>query len=398
MKPEFKIFLLLIVTSMYVSNAVAQWSAVTVPTKNNLNDITVLDEPSGWIVGDKGTILFRSGGSWHIYPSITTENLNSICQLNATEAWAVGTNGIILKLKGTVWEKVESPTRRHLHKVCFSNTFTGYAVGDNGTFIIYQNGSWKKADLKTPWHFYAVTLIDSYPLLAGGRENLTVPFMTVNYNANYSFTNVYDPGYIEISDIASPGNDILWAVGKPGTILHKSGSIWQKVNIEGKIPALTSISFLGENNGITVGYGGTIMTYTESGWQIEESPVNVKLNGSYIIGNKYYAVGNNGTVLELTRKQVPDPDKVITTSRIVISSYPNPASDLLTISIPESINKGILSVLNSMGQVVISKELDEGQGGATDQIVTSGLSNGLYIVNIFTDGIITASGKFIVQH
>ena len=393
MKPIKKVIFTTVTASLIVINSMAQWNTINVPTKNHLNAIALIEDKAGWIVGNRGTMLYRSGDSWLAYPAITDEELNSVCLLSETEGWAVGAHGTILQMKGAQWQRVESPTEQELHTVCFSNTGNGYAVGNNGTFLSYRNGIWEMAEIKTPWHFYAIAVNNGTPMIAGGRENLTVPIMDVVYSNSYNFAKVFDPGYVEISGMASPGIDIVWAVGKPGTILYKDATAWQKVEIEGKLPALTNIF-----NGITVGHGGTIMTYTESGWQIEESPVNVKLNGSYIIGNKYYAVGNNGTVLELTRKQVPDPDKEIPTSRTVISSYPNPASGLLTINIPESINKGIVSVLNSRGQVVILQKLDEGQGGATDQIVTSGLSNGLYIVNIFTDGIITASGKYIIQH
>ncbi len=398
MKPIKKVIFTAVSASLIVINSMAQWNTINVPAKNHLNAIAIIEDKAGWIVGNKGTMLYRIGDSWLAYTAITDEDLNSICLLSETEGWAVGAHGTILQLKGAQWQRVESPTQQELHTVCFSSTGSGYAVGNNGTFLSYRNGIWEMAEIKTPWHFYAIAVNNGTPMIAGGRENLTVPIMDVIYNNSYSFAKVFDPGYVEISGMASPGIDIVWAVGKPGTILHKDATVWQKVEIEGKLPALTNVFFAGEDNGITVGHGGTIMTYTESGWQIEESPVNVKLNGSYIVGNTYYAVGNNGTVLEYTRKQLSDPDKEIITSRAVISSYPNPTSGLLTINIPESINRGILSVLNSSGQVVILKELDEGKGGATDQIATSGLGNGLYIVNILTDGIITASGKFIVQH
>lgn len=399
MKPIKKVIFTTVTASLIVINSMAQWNTINVPTKNHLNAIALIEDKAGWIVGNRGTMLYRSGDSWLAYPAITNEELNSVCLLSETEGWAVGAHGTILQMKGAQWQRVESPTQQELHTVCFSNTGNGYAVGNNGTFLSYRNGIWEMAEIKTPWHFYAIAVNNGTPMIAGGRENLTVPIMDVVYSNSYSFAKVFDPGYVEISGMASPGIDIVWAVGKPGTILYKDATAWQKVEIEGKLPALTNVFFAGKDNGITVGHGGTIMTYTESGWQIEESPVNVKLNGSYIVGNKYYAVGNNGTVLKHTRNTIPSKKEPLITSPKVINTYPNPATNLLNIIIPEmTYSFGTITVLNSWGKILLKKEFGYMEEGFTDQINTTGLSDGLYIVNISSGAKVVASGKFIVKH
>lgn len=398
MNPLKKIIIASVTAFLIAGTAMAQWAVKDVPTKHHLNAIALIDETSGWIVGNKGTLLYRSGDSWKESPGVTNEKLNSVCLFSKDEGWAVGAHGTILQLKDAQWQIVESPTHQDLHTVSFSSMDEGYAVGNNGTFLWYKNGVWEIAEIQTPWHFYAITIHDDTPMIAGGRESLNVPIMDIVPDDSYNMVKLFYPGYVEISGLASPGDGIVWAVGKPGTILRKDASLWQKIEIEGKLPSLTSIFFADQDNGITVGHAGTIMTYSSSQWHLEESPVNVKLNGSCIAGNKYFAVGNNGTLLELTRNQIPDQDEVASTSQTIISTYPNPSSGILNIVIPETTYKGIVIISNTMGQVVFMKELDGELAGTTEQISTAGLGNGLYFVNISMGGEFTASGKFIVQH
>ena len=399
MKAIKKVLFTTVSASLIVINSIAQWNAIDVPTKNHLNAIAFTEETTGWIVGNKGTMLYRSGNSWLEYPAITDEKLNSVCLLSKTEGWAVGARGTILHLKGSQWQKIESPTKEELHTVCFSNNGNGYAVGNNGTFLSYRNGIWEMSETRTPWHFYAIALNNGTPMIAGGRENLTVPIMDVIYRNSYSFTKIFDPGYVEIAGMASPEIDIVWAVGKPGTIFRKDWTGWQRIEIEGMLPALTNIFFAGKTEGITVGHGGTIMTYTdESGWQRDESPVNNKLNGSYIVGNKYYVVGNNGTVLVRTRNTIPPEGESSVSSPKLISTYPNPASDILNIIIPDmELPSGTVTVLDSWGKVLFKKDFDYINEGFPDKIITTGLSDGLYIVNITSGARHVASGKFIVK-
>lgn len=399
MKPGAKRTLLIISGTLITALISAQWTLLPVPTRNNLNSISVFDETNGWIVGDHGTMLYLEGESWKSYPPVTDQNLLSVYLLNSSDGWAVGTRGTILNLQGKKWTKVESPTHQDLYSVCFSTEETGYAVGNNGTFLIYKNGVWEMTEHMTPAHLYAVAILNERPFIAGGRENITIPIMSVETGEKYRFTRVHDPGYYEITGLAMPEPDAAWAVGKPGIILHKHGNLWEKVDMGERLPSLTGVYFASEESGITVGYGGTILTYSSDGWQKEDTPLDSKLNGTFIFENKYYAVGDNGTVLAGLRSNSMPPNGSHSPYPLAISSFPNPASGLINLNLPDkpTVN-AIVSVLNSRGQAVIIKALDNGNQGDTYQINTSGLSNGLYIVNIVSGGQIVASGKFIVKN
>jgi hypothetical protein len=88
------------------------------------------------------------------------------------------------------------------------------------------------AEIKTPWHFYAIALNNGTPMIAGGRENLTVPIMDVIYSNSYNFAKVFDPGYVEISGMASPGIDIIWALANPGLFRTKMQQPGKKLRLK----------------------------------------------------------------------------------------------------------------------------------------------------------------------
>lgn len=376
----------------------AQWNTIPVSTKSNLNSVALADQTAGWIVGDKGTILYREDNSWLSYPEVTNANLKSVCLLNAEEGWAVGSLGTILHLKDGQWEMVESPTLQTLNAVSFTDGDNGYAVGDNGTFLLYRSGKWEQIELNSRWHFYTVAVRDDNPLIAGGAEYLSVPIVSVSLSGKADIKSISDPAYFNIQSLSAPDRDNIWAVGTAGIIKQYSGSGWKTVVIPQKVPTLTSVTFSGPDNGITVGYSGTIMTYASGIWQKETSPVKVRLNGSAISGNTYVAVGNHGTVIEFKRI-TEEAQSVTQVEQLKLSPYPNPASGSFAIVIPESVTeRSVLTIRSSSGQAVYSRKLESDKGGSTEEVNIQGLGNGIYLVNIYTAGQMTASGKFIVKH
>jgi hypothetical protein len=75
----------------------ASWTKEQSGTQQNLNAV-VAAGGSAWVVGDKGAILYNSGGGWVSQSSGTTKNLYGITVVSSTLAWAVGEGGTILKV------------------------------------------------------------------------------------------------------------------------------------------------------------------------------------------------------------------------------------------------------------------------------------------------------------
>jgi photosystem II stability/assembly factor-like uncharacterized protein len=398
---KVKIILLVIFGSLLFGNANGQWIAENLPTKSNLNSIHLFNDNSGWVVGDNGVMFHKDKDSWINSPKLTDENLYSVFLVDIYNGWAVGSKGTILYFDGNNWIRSSSPTKEKLYCVSFSDKDHGIAVGENGTVIIYENGTWKQLNKQTYGNFFAASATKDLKMIAGGLEATSIPIMNVLDNPGKNLVKTFDPDFVEIRSLATPGKRNAWAVGKPGTIFHFNGSTWEKLSEFEKLSTLNSVSFADENHGIAVGYGGTILTYSTDGWTKEISPVSIRLNGSCVSGNSYYAVGNNGMVVTLKNTSITDPESVKNSnSPLKIESYPNPTSDILNIYIPQEDGffPNLISITNSFGQVVYRKKLDPANIGQVYQVNTTTFNNGLYLINIISSSTKPAVGKFIVKH
>lgn len=65
----------------------------------------------------------------------------------------------------------------------------------------------------------------------------------------------------------------------------------------------------------------------------------------------------------------------------IISVFPNPAADFIQINITYDYISSI-QIINSRGQVVLSKEGE----GRENKISTRGMNSGVYLVKVFIDG------------
>ena len=377
----------------------AQWESISVPTDENLNSIQMLNENSGWIVGDKGTMLYKYKDTWVKDNKVTSENLHSLCLLDKNTGWAVGSNGTILYFNGTNWENFESPTNKKLYSVSFRNPEQGIAVGERGTILLYEKGKWTISKRTTMAHLFSVNVGNDLTLIGGGLECLSVPIMQMDESTGKKLFSVFTPDNVEIKSISAIDKNRLWAVGRPGAIFYYDGTSWNNPVIDEKMPSLNSIYFKDQNIGLAVGYGGSIYTCTDGTWEKAESPVQNKLNGAVIYGNAYYAVGNNGTLVTMNRiPQTPSADEPDKNHQIKLEAYPNPASDFINVKIPieGTYNSGQMTITNINGRAIMMKTLDGMTDGQIIAISTSHLSNGLYLVKIQADGK-TATGRFIIK-
>lgn len=97
--------------------------------KSNINSCT--DGKYGWRKNDKN--LFLSSGS-RVFP-----DLNALHFIDEQNGWIVGQKGIILYTSdgGESWNKIEGVTSENLFDVYFTDSNNGWAVGDRGTILKY---------------------------------------------------------------------------------------------------------------------------------------------------------------------------------------------------------------------------------------------------------------------
>src|SRR5207253_2465579 len=108
------------------------WQAVTSTISADLYGVQMLSSGDGYVVGgvlgSGGLIAHWDGLSWQ--QVMTTPNvLRGIYMLNSSEGWAVGDGGAIWHGAGNSWTQVASPTTHLLYAVAMDSTSHGWAIG-----------------------------------------------------------------------------------------------------------------------------------------------------------------------------------------------------------------------------------------------------------------------------
>ena len=155
------------------------------------------------------------------------------------------------------------------------------------------------------------------------------------------------------ASLAQNSCDTDFTLNSPGDDISEQSLIYQANNLE------ANIAIVGSANVTLQGVTGVLLT---NGFSVEE--------GSTLLAINDCTVNNNNIAKGLE-----------------FSVYPNPATDLLIISIEKSIFSNIeLSVSNSFGQQVISnKTVSSANGYSQIQIDISNLPTGSYFVRFFGD-------------
>jgi|WetSurMetagenome_2_1015567.scaffolds.fasta_scaffold00109_3 photosystem II stability/assembly factor-like uncharacterized protein len=393
-----KIYLVVFLVSLFNNGIIkAQWNIEKSPTTNDLNAISLINNNNGWIVGDKGTLLFKVNSIWREYQKPTNSNLYSVFMVNGEDGWAVGAGGTILHFDGKQWRQVESPTNKRLLYVCFKDSENGIATGEYGTVLFYKNGIWSLVNNELIGNYYTASYDNDDVWIGGWRESVSVPLLKLEIDERLKIISRFDH-LSSITGIAFLNSYNGWAVGSPSFILHYNGIKWERWIVDDNFSSLNSLFFYDENNGIAVGYKGTVLTYDGIKWVKQKSPTKTILNGSVISRTTYFAVGDSGTIISWNKFQ----DEILperNASSLEIQVYPNPSDEILNYILPieGAFKPEIISILDILGQVVFQKNLEPGEPGTISQINISSLDKGIYLLIAKTADGKKVSGKFIID-
>ncbi len=393
-----KIFILTLVSLLYCMVAESQWKFEKSGTVENLNAVFFVSGSSGWIAGDNGTILYKSGSGWIESNKPTDENLNGIYMLDENNGWAVGARGTILRFDGRSWQSFISPTSKDLHSVFFRDPENGVAVGELGTVLMYDNGKWNITEGNIRGNLHSAFFSGNDIWFGGGLECVNVPIMKMTLE-DASLLKYESTPFATINAFffLSPYNG--WAVGSPSTLLHYNGVEWTETVLNDRFPSLVSVSFLNENDGICAGYSGTILTYKEGKWIRERSFVQHDLKSSFAIDETYYVVGDNGTILKKSQSAVKSVLQVADRVSDDFILYPNPSNEIANIVV-ESDNEylnGSVLITDKGGMLIFQEEFKFDDGQFSLPVVTKYFPDGIYFCKVNLNGKMTVR-KFVVIH
>ena len=281
------------------TNGGVTWIEQTSGTTGELESVSFTDANNGtavgYIVGGAGIILRTTNGgvTWIEQTSGTTNGWTSVSFTDANNGTVVG--GIILRTTngGVTWIEQSSGSTQGFLGVSFIDVSKGTAVGQYGTIFTTTNGgtTWTSQTSGTTATLRGVSFTD----------------LNTGWVVGGSCLNTTDGGATWIEGVIG-GNDVFfidvnngWIVGNSIFKTTNAGVTWIEQLNNGQ--SFTSVAFNNINNGMVVGYFGTILTTTNSGvtWITQASgTTNDLLDVSFISPDIATAVGSWGIIIRTT--------------------------------------------------------------------------------------------------
>src|SRR4051812_916716 len=186
----------------------------------NLQGNCLVDDATGWAVGDGGLIVAtHDGGERWLTQGESDKDLRAVCFVDGERGWVAGRDGTILRTDdgGDRWEAVRSGTDRNLYGICFASSGrTGWAVGDSGTILASTDGgaTWRPQPAGDAHLTRCFAQDDRRAWAVGRRGRILATTDGVKWTVQASGTE------IDLRAVVAASADVAWAVGRRGTVLH----------------------------------------------------------------------------------------------------------------------------------------------------------------------------------
>jgi hypothetical protein len=120
--------------------AINTWCAETAPVSGVLlGAVSAASASAVFAVGDGGTILERTGGSWVTMTSGTTNDLRGVWALSSSDVWAAGVSGTVLHYNGTSWSSVSGAGTGDIAAVWASGASDVWFASESA--VLHWNGT-----------------------------------------------------------------------------------------------------------------------------------------------------------------------------------------------------------------------------------------------------------------
>lgn len=179
------------------------------------------------------------------------------------------------------WTKVESGVTNLLYDIDFADEQNGWVVGDSGIILHSSNGgeSWQRQTCPIKDILFAVDFVDNKNGWICSRNSI---LMTTNGGESWEVKHSQELGEGRFRDIQFLNKDIGFVVGGMGSfgsigVLLKTedgGETWQQVSLN-RLPTLTHISIVDEQNIWVCGFGGTILSTRDIGLTWTKKNINI---------------------------------------------------------------------------------------------------------------------------
>jgi photosystem II stability/assembly factor-like uncharacterized protein len=374
------------------------WHPISVPTQANLHCISFGTNQVGYIGGSDSTLLktMDGGKTWTRMAIVLTDNIgwHNITDINFVDAatgYMLDNNSIFRTTDGGASWVSEQPNQTNM---CFKtglfflndgNGFVGGSMCFQGATIGNKvNGIWDTVEVIGGWdasqQIHAFDFRNPQLGLAVGQQSTI--FRTTD--GGLSWDSVYASiDTLNLTDVAFLNDTLVYAsysnVGLEGAIVSYDGGLtWQRdfglatfaypgfdaaLNVAGRPYLAGRVSW---------GNGGIIFNLTPTWWNY--SLVPQRIHGLDMHSDStVFAVGDSGYVAV---NRLPSSIGFADYDHINIEVFPNPASDLITISLPESFIGETVLVYDMRGACVFKEEIKHGK----QKVNIAPLATGAYIL------------------
>lgn len=382
MKTIIYISILFLTLLLSPSTLISQWQWQNpYPQGNNLDDIFFINQNTGWICGQAGTVLktTNKGIDWNYYPVKIPDaimgiqfineytgfaaswdwgttgsiykstnggiNFSLIKQINNNgcsdvyfyddnNGWIAGTHGLIFRTTdcGNNWSEQQTASATDITRLCFLNLDTGFASSFDGYILKTTNSglNWSKLYHDSGKIFYSVNFIDINTGFITGYSGLL--YKTTNSGMSWINLSSLSQFGNYVQDIKFINSNTGWlATGRSNSSndIFKTtncGINWTNQNIYLRNSETLNRLWISDSSNIyCVGDGGSILKTSNSGlnWNYQTKGFYNWLNNIYFIdeftGWTIGTIGNSTVYKTTTGGALWDS----------ISSYPPVTYDLI---------------------------------------------------------------------
>lgn len=400
------LFLLVII---FVVNLNAQWEVVEQSaTSDTLNSVFMFSS-TAWAVGEEGTIIKSTdaGSTWTSLNSGTSEDLEDVYFHNENEGVVVGKGGIFQTQDGgQTWTQVEVENSGFSKAVSFVNENRGVVTDISGDIFLTSDGgsSWAQTEEGIPT-FDIVTdikFVSDSIAYAVGSSSGNIFKSTDGCESWVQLTSDISESFRAVS-FYDENNGI--AFGIKSYLTSDGGQNWSELeNVNSFFFLALDGQFISSQLCFTVGLSGKIYKSTDVGntWTEQESGTDKILTGVYFSDeNNGIAVGYDGTIVITSNGGVTS---VSSESKIPVKfnlaqNYPNPFNPSTTISysIPKTANVS-LKVYDALGKEVAQLINKEKAAGTYEvQFDASNLSSGIYFYTLKTNSFLNTKKMILIK-
>jgi photosystem II stability/assembly factor-like uncharacterized protein len=292
----------LLITTMFtmiVCFTYSQWNwSNPTPFGYHLSDVHFPDENTGYIVGEKGTVLKTTdaGASWNFMPSGTLRRLEMVWFTDAETGYVTSDSGFIMKTTdgGETWLELQSGTTEEFNDIYFYNETLGFIAGMNGQLLRTTNGgeTWERASIDIYSDVYSIYFVNEN--VGYAAASMRTVFKTIDGGDSWTSTSG-DP-YLDLRSIFFLDAFKGYVSGEDNFMMKTTNGGFSWTQFQSNRP-IKQMQFINELTGYALSDNELVKT-TNGGTTWTPLGMTDCLSYSFANSNIVFGVGYSGRILK----------------------------------------------------------------------------------------------------